>query len=383
MSSKGNGYTYNSLGLNSATLQELGDKQGAAKMHHAIVRGEPASAFNQLRNLTYLGSDRDKTFYDFKPTPAVLSGTSGSTPAIAGGSAGPLTLHSITSLIAAISPQNTQQILWGISTASQSNAPGISVNNNIAASGLSSSLSNATVQTANGFSGAVAYATGAGTADFNTVRSFTLQVSGGNFLSWDFTGIGQLGKGNLNGAQIVNTGSVSTSEGQIYLGRWLGNTRLTTNAGATEFGRGVNYAFGDSTVALPLNKRFTYSFAGGTPIVSGGGTVGLPLQGGTITVNTGTQAVQLNNFRFGFSAASAFGAALFTMNGAATYSSTYRFSGSLTGSCSGGNCGANLASTGGFAGRFTGATGTGIAMTYGAVTNNNAVGGVASAAFKR
>lgn len=378
------GYTFNSEVLSSSlSAQAMEGKILLAKpIVHIVEKGEILSqTVNRLSKVDYLGGKVTEVDYTRK--------------FLKGGD------HSLQNLIAGLgynafgtlgaAPSRFDSVDMALfqrmnnTTSTANSTPQMATNSNVAPSGAPTAVLNSTSQTNFRYSGAVTYATGAGTADYDTIRTFRISTwtSGGDLLKWDFTGIGQLGKGNLNGAQIVNTGSASTSEGAIYWGRWQGNTQVTTYAGATIFGQGVSYVFGDSVTALPLNKQFTYGFASGTQIVSQSGVVGNAMQSGTITVNTGTQAVQLNNLRFGFPTASAFGAALFTMNGAAKYSSTYRIEGTLTGSCSGGNCGANLASTGGFAGRFTGATGAGIALMYGAVTNNNAVGGVASAAFKR
>ena len=106
--------------------------------------------------------------------------------------------------------------------------------------------------------------------------------------------------------------------------------------------------------------------------------------GGTVSVDTSKQSVQVTNLRFGYLASSSVGQATFNMNGSSTYNSTLRIPlVSLTGSCTGGSCGAGIASNGAFAGRFIGAAGEGIGAVYGAVTNNNAIGGTAAGVFKR
>ena len=144
--------------------------------------------------------------------------------------------------------------------------------------------------------------------------------------------------------------------------------------------------------ALPQNRIFTYNATGGTQFSSNSGNTLGQFLGGTITVNTGTTAVSLNNFRFGYTnPAGFFGAAIFSMSGATNYFSANTgnpsqpgFRGTLAGTCAGGLCTATpIAATGAFAGRFTGATGGGIALSYGAVTNNLAVGGTGVQAFKR
>lgn len=274
--------------------------------------------------------------------------------------------------------------------------PSTNANDNIATSGASTAVSNPN-GIGLGYAGAFAHATSATTADYHKASgSQWTATANGTLLSWDLTASGSLSKGNIGTAQVVGAGSTPLDDGStMYWGRWSGATVITANSGGSANGFSVPYVYGNAAVSLPTGKTFTYTYAGGTPILLSGTVQGQSLPGGTITVNTTARSIQLNNLAFGYNAGSVVGAATFSMSGSGSYSSNTNpggFGGTLTGTCTGGSCGggAGAAATGGYAGRFTGTTGTGIGLVYGAVTTAAVgppampfIGGTVAAAFKR
>lgn len=273
--------------------------------------------------------------------------------------------------------------------------PVTNANENMSLTGTSIAISNPN-GIGLGYAGAFAHATSATTADYHKASgSQWTATSNGVLLAWDLTTSGSLSKGNIGTAQVVGAGStfLESDNSTMYWGRWNGATVITANSGGSANGFSVPYVYGNAAVSLPAGKTFTYTYAGGTPMLLSGVVQGQSLPGGTITVNTTARSIQLNNLAFGYNAGSVVGAATFSMSGSGSYSSNTNpggFGGVLTGNCTGGSCGAGAAATGGYAGRFTGTTGTGIGLVYGAVTTAAVgppampfIGGTVAAAFKR
>lgn len=371
------GYTFNALGLNQVQMDEVKKSPLQNPITHFVQSGEPVADINSKLSLSYVGNNVVKVSFS-SPISPYVSLTSPYInkhfidPMVSGFSATP-SLLSFASLGA--NPLGVNQ------TANSTPQTSFNSSSNVNKSGLANAL--ATLG-ANSKSGALTYTSGTGIADYNTARGSVWQISGSQMTSWDFTSLGQNGKGDLGAAAITNVGATILSDGSTaYWGRWVGGSQITSNAGADVSGRAVSFAFGNSAVALPSGK-FTYSYAGGTPFSSTSGSLTGTTYGGTISVDTSKQSVQVTNLRFGYLAGSSVGQATFNMNGSSTYNSTLRIPlVTLTGSCTGGSCGSGIASNGALAGRFIGAAGEGIGAVYGGVTNNNAVGGTAAGVFKR
>lgn len=393
-------YTFNSLGLNTALLSDIDNGTKLVRpVHNIISLGDRVSELNAGNQLKYLGNDRKYidvgVFFD-KALSTVNAPNLGAwvehsmEPLAKAIQATAFPVLPLTSLTSPTANSTTMAFVPSIPT-----TPATSVNSNLSPNGASATVTASSANSTD-HNGTIVYGTSASTADYNLARQQMMQISGNRMDSFSFAVLGQVGRGSANGAQFVDTSSAPDGDGtRIYWGRWVGAaTSVTAANGAAVNGNTVHWMFGAPVFSgLPQNRIFTYSAIGGTQFSSNSGnTLGQFFLGGTITVNTGTTAVSLNDFRFGYTnPAGFFGAAIFSMSGKTNYFSANTgspsqpgFRGTLNGNCAGGLCTATgITATGAFAGRFTGDTGTGIALSYGAITNNHAVGGTGVQAFKR
>ena len=150
--------------------------------------------------------------------------------------------------------------------------------------------------------------------------------------------------GSLSGGTIVDTGSLTLSNGQVVAyGRWTGNTAVTASDGTTYaavpvlFGTATGLHEQGSTAALPTSGTATYAYKGGPRLVDAGGN--------TATVTSTSLSIDFTLARASLSLAANFPSvgADFSLSGTAKPNTTAHkgvYGGTLSGTCSGSGCGA-------------------------------------------
>jgi hypothetical protein len=225
---------------------------------------------------------------------------------------------------------------------------------------------------------------------FNNAAN-AIQDAAGNLTKFDSNFVNS---GSSNNVTLTNTGSTLTDFGKdsatgISWGRWQGGT-LNVTSRATGLAisttvlplnaslHWITEPLTTSAVTLPVSGTYAYTYAGGTKPTDSLGNIGT-LNSASVTANFTAQTV---NAGVNVSVNSA------TLNATATnapiiqntvfYASSVEPSTSasyLNVSCTG-SCGAVLGGT--VIGKFTGASATGVAMSYGLQNGTSVVNGVAA-----
>ena len=187
--------------------------------------------------------------------------------------------------------------------------------------------------------------------------------------------------GSLSGGAIVDTGSLTLSNGQVVAyGRWTGNTMVTASDGTTYtavpvlFGTATGLNEQGSTTALPISGTATYAYKGGPSLVDAGGNTG--------TVTSSSLTIDFTLARASLSLAASFPGvgADFSLSGTAKPNTTAHkgdFGGTLSGSCNGSGCGTAASQSGFFELGLAGANGYEFAAAGGSFTGTQASGRVA------